>query len=68
MIIISKQQVIIHSLRLFLDKVQRHLRSLEVLKQDINQDVFVSMIKAKLPQAVILQLEVMNGALTIGVQ
>ncbi|MCG8034488.1 MAG: DUF1759 domain-containing protein [Candidatus Thiodiazotropha taylori] len=51
-----------HSLRLFLDKVQRHLRSLEVLKQNINQDVFVSMIKAKLPQAVLLQLEIMNGA------
>lgn len=51
-----------HSLRLFLDRIQRHLRSLEVLKQDINQDVFVSMVKAKLPQEVLLQLEIMNGA------
>ena len=50
------------SLRLFLDRIQRHLRSLEVLKQDINQDVFVSMVKAKLPQEVLLQLEIMNGA------
>ena len=50
------------SLRLLLDKVQRHLRSLEVLKQNSNQDVFVSMVKAKLPQEVLLQLEIMNGA------
>lgn len=51
-----------YSLRFFLDKIQRHLRSLEVLEQDINQDVFVSMVKAKLPQEVLLQLEIMNGA------
>ena len=51
-----------YSLRFFLDKIQRHLRSLEVLGQDINQDVFVSMVKAKLPHDVLLQLEIMNGA------
>ena len=51
-----------YSLRLFLDKIQRHLRSLEVLGQDINQDVFVSMVKAKLPHEVLLQIEIMNGA------
>ena len=45
-----------------LDKVQRHLHSLEVLKQDINQDVFVSMVKTRLTQEVFLQLEIMNGA------
>lgn len=50
------------SLRLLLDRIQRHLRSLEVLKQNINQDVFVSMVKAKLPQEVLLQLEIMKGA------
>ena len=50
------------SLRLLLDRFQRHLRSLEVLKQNINQDVFVSMVKAKLPQEVLLQLEIMKGA------
>lgn len=38
------------SLRLFLDSVERHLRSLEVLGQDINQNVFISMIKSKQPQ------------------
>ena len=35
----------------------RHLRSLEVLKQDVNQAVFVSMIKSKLTTKVVVQLE-----------
>ena len=51
-----------YSLRFFLDKTQSHLRSLEVLEQDINQDVFVCMLKVKLPQKVLIQLEIMNGA------
>ena len=50
------------SLRSLLDTVERHLRSLEVLDQNINQDVFVSMLRAKLPEHVLVQLEVMNGA------
>ena len=50
------------SLRGLLDKMETHLRSLEVLKQDVNQDVFVSMIRAKLPEDVLLQLEMLNGA------
>lgn len=50
------------SLRGLLDKMERHLRSLDVLKQNINQDVFVSMIRAKLPEEVLLQLEMLNGA------
>lgn len=47
-----------YSLRLFQDRIQRHL---EVLKQDINQDVFVSMVQAKLPEEILLQPEIMNG-------
>lgn len=50
------------SLGVLLDNMERHIRSLEVLKQDINQDVFVSMIRAKLPEEVLLQLEILNGA------
>ena len=50
------------SLRILLDTVDRHLRSLEVLKQNINQDVFVSMLRAKLPEDVLLQLEIQHGA------
>ncbi len=50
------------SLRSFLDEIERHLRSLEVLKQDVNQDVFVSMVKSKLPQRVLLQLEMQKDS------
>ncbi|MCG7879441.1 MAG: hypothetical protein N0C90_24385, partial [Candidatus Thiodiazotropha endolucinida] len=42
--------------------MEKHLRSLESLKQDVNQDVFVSMIRAKLPEEVLLQLEMQHGA------
>lgn len=51
-----------NSLRTLLDNIERHLRSLEVLNQNINQHVFVSMIRAKLPEEVLLQLEIINGA------
>lgn len=50
------------SLRNLLDQLEKHLRSLEVLKQNVNQDVFVSMIRAKLPEDVLLQLEMLKGA------
>ena len=43
------------------DSVERNLRSLEVLKQNIKHDVFVSIIKPKLPENVLVQLEVKNG-------
>ncbi|VDI29698.1 Hypothetical predicted protein [Mytilus galloprovincialis] len=52
----------ISSLRDFIDKFNRHIRSLEVLKQDVNQDVFVSIIRSKLPEDVLLQLEIQKGA------
>ena len=44
-----------------LDNVERHLRELEGLHQDINQDVFVSIIRSKLPEDVLYQLEIQNG-------
>ena len=50
-----------YSLRGLLDNIEKHLRSLEVLKQNINQDVFVPMIRAKLPAEVLLRLEILNG-------
>ena len=50
------------SLRNLLDNMERHIRSLEMLKQNVNQDVFVSMIRAKLPQEVLLELEIMHEA------
>lgn len=50
------------SLRFFMDSVERHLRSLQVLKENVDQHVFVSMILSKLPSDVLLQLEIMKGA------
>ena len=48
-------------LRSFLDTVEKHLRSLEIktyiLNQDVHQAVFVSMIKSKLPNKVLVDLE-----------
>lgn len=41
------------SLRDFLDKVDRHLHSLEELQQNVNQEVFVSIIRSKLPEDVL---------------
>ena len=47
----------VESLRVFYDSVERHFRSLEVLGQNVEQDVFISMIRSKLPEEVLLQLE-----------
>ena len=38
------------SLRSLFDQTERNLRSLQALKQDIDQDVFVSIITSKLPK------------------
>lgn len=50
------------SLRTLLDSVTRHLRSLEVLKQNTHQDVFVSILRSKLPEDVLVQIEIQKGA------
>ncbi|XP_053372924.1 uncharacterized protein LOC128546434 [Mercenaria mercenaria] len=42
------------SLRNLLDTVERHIRSLEVLEQNVNQDVFVSMVRTKIPENVLV--------------
>ncbi|XP_078334132.1 uncharacterized protein LOC144625796 [Crassostrea virginica] len=49
------------SLRKLYDDLERHLRSLEALHQDVNQDVFISMITSKLPRETLLQLEIQKG-------
>ena len=38
------------------------MRSLEVLKQNVNHDVFLSMVKSKLPEQILLQLEIQKGS------
>ena len=44
--------------------VEKHLRSLQTLKQDTNQDLFISVITSKLPKTVVIQLEIQKGART----
>ena len=51
-------------LRNLYNEVEKHLRSLKVLDQDIGQDLFISMITSKLPKDVLIQLEVQLGAKT----
>ena len=51
-------------LRNLYNKIERHLRSLKALSQDTEQDVFISMITAKLPKDVLTQLELQKGART----
>ncbi|CAC5354889.1 unnamed protein product [Mytilus coruscus] len=43
------------------DDLERHLRSLDALHQDVTQDVFISMITSKLPKEVLIQLEIQKG-------
>ena len=51
------------SLRSLFDQIERNVRSLQALKQDIDQDVFVSII-TKIPKDVLIQLEIQKGAKT----
>ena len=44
------------------DQIEKHLRSLEALNQDVNQEVFISIITAKLPKDIFVQLEIQKGA------
>ena len=50
------------SRRSLLDDVEKHLRCLEVLKQNVEQDAVEAMITAKLPEEVLVQLEILNVA------
>ena len=49
-------------LRFVYDKVESNLRSLEALQQDINHDIFISIISSKIPKDVYLQMELQKGA------
>jgi len=50
------------SLRELYDLFEKNIRSLETLKQDVNQAVFISMLTSKLPKPVLTQLEIQKGA------
>ena len=54
----------VESLQIFVDKIEKTLRSLEMLNKNVNQHVFVSMIRTKLPEDVLRQLELSKGAKT----
>lgn len=49
-------------LRNLYDQIEKHLRSLEALRQDICQDVFISMVTSKIQKEVLIQLEIQKGA------
>lgn len=51
-------------LRNLYNQVEKHLRSLQALEQDTDQDLCISMITSKLPKDVLIQLEVQKGART----
>ena len=51
-------------LRKMYNDVKKHLRSLQALEQDTNQDLFISMITCKLPKDVVIELEIQKGAMT----
>ena len=49
-------------LRLFYDKLENHLRSLEALRQDINNEIFALLITSKLQKDILMQLIIQRGA------
>ncbi|XP_053392033.1 uncharacterized protein LOC128554743 [Mercenaria mercenaria] len=50
------------SLRHFYDKIQKHLRSLVVMHEILEQQVFVSVIRSKLPSEILMHLEIQKGS------
>ena len=47
-------------LRSLYDHIEKHLRNLEALEQNVDQDIFIAMITSKIPKEVIIQLELFN--------
>ena len=54
-----------NSLRTLYDTIERHLRCLDAQGQDINQDIFVTMITSKLPSEVLIQMEITKSMSTM---
>ena len=52
----------VSALRAFQGITEKHLRSLEVRGEDVDQYVFVSLIQTKLPEEVLRQLEFNKGS------
>ena len=49
------------SLRQMYDKLEYHFRCLEVLQKDTNNDMFLAMIRSKLPEDLFQRLEIQKG-------
>lgn len=50
-------------LRSLYDQIEKHLRSLEALEQNVDQDIFIAMITSKIPKEAIIQLvDLQKGA------
>lgn len=50
------------SLRFMSYQVEKNLRSLEALKQSINQNIFILIMTSKIPRDVLIRLEVQKGS------
>ena len=50
------------SLKFLYDQIEKNLRGLQALDQNINQDVFVSIVTSKIPKDVLIQLEIQKGS------
>ena len=44
------------------EHIEKHLRSLDALEENIDQNIFISMITSKIPKEVLMQLELQKGA------
>ena len=49
-------------LRTLYHHIEKHPRSLEALEENIDQNIFISMITSKIPKEVLIQLELQKGA------
>ena len=49
-------------LRSLYDHVEKHLRNLQALEQDIGHDIFIPIITSKIPKDVLFQLKLQKGA------
>ena len=49
------------SLRDFYDEIEKHMRALAAVGEDISQPIFISLITSKLPKQTMLQLEMKRG-------
>ena len=50
------------SLRSLYDQIEKNLRRLDPLKQDINQNIFISIVTSKIPRDILIQLEIQKGS------